>query len=130
MGQVLLCIGGVHHQQEPVLLESVQVGVVDGAAVLIGDDAVLGLVDLQRHDVAGQNVLQEGHTLRALHQQAAHVGHVEQAAGVAGVQVLGNDAGGVLDGHFPSAEVHHLGAGGHMDIVELGTFQIAHKSLS
>ena len=74
-------------------------------------------------------MLEEGNHLRSLHQDAAHVGHVEEAARMAGVQVLGNDFGGILDGHLPSAEVHHGGSGGHVDIVELGAFEIAHCQL-
>ncbi len=124
--QVLVGVGGVDHQQEALLLEAVQVGVVHGAAVLSGDDAVLGHVQVQRIHVAAEHVLQERDAVGAGHQQTAHVGHVKQGAEVAGVQVLGNDAGGVLDGHFPSAEVHHGGASRHMDIVELGAFQFAH----
>ena len=126
MGQILICVGGVDNQQEAVLLEAVQIGVVHGAAVLLGDDAVLCLVQVQRHHVAGQHVLEEFHPVGAFHQQTAHVGHVKQAAGVAGVQVFGDDASGVLDGHFPSAEIHHGGAGLHMDVVELGALEFTH----
>ena len=126
MGQILIGVGGVHHQQIAVLLEQVQVCVIHRAAVGVGDDAVLGHVQVQRADVAGQHMLQKRLALRPLDQQAAHVGHVEQAAHLTGIQMLGNDAAGILDGHFPSAEVHQLRAGGHMDVIQLGTLQFAH----
>ena len=126
VGQILIGVGGVHHQQIAVLLEQVQVRVVHRAAVGVGDDAVLGHVQVQRADVAGQHMLQKRLALRPLDQQAAHVGHVEQAAHLTGIQMLGNDAAGILDGHFPSAEVHQLRAGGHMDVIQLGTLQFAH----
>ena len=57
MGQVLVLIGGVHHQQEPILLEFVQIGVVHSPAVFVGDDAILGLVQVQGHHVAGEHML-------------------------------------------------------------------------
>ena len=127
MRQVLVRVGGVDHQQIPVLLEAVEVGVVHRAAVFVGDDGVLGLVQVQGHDVAAEYMLEEGDRLRPLHQDAAHVGHIEEAAGVAGIQMLGDDVGGVLDGHFPSAEIHHGGARRHVDAVELGPLEIAHS---
>lgn len=104
-----------------------QVCVVYGAAVGSGDDAVLGRVQVQTGHVAGEHVLQKGQPVRPLHQQPTHVGHVEEAAGVACVQVLGYDAAGILDGHFPAPEVHHRGAGLHVDIVKLCAFEFAHN---
>ena len=125
--EVLLGVGGVDHQQEALLFIAIEVGVVHGAAVLGGDDAVLGHVQVQGFHVAAEHVLQEGHAVGTVDQQTAHVGHVKQGAEVTGVQMLGDDAGGVLDGHVPSAEIHHGGACRHMDIVELGALQFAHN---
>ena len=71
-------------------------------------------------------MLQKRLALRAGDAQAAHVGHVEQAAHLTGVQMLGNNAAGVLDGHFPSAEVHQLRTGGYVNVIQLGTLQFAH----
>ena len=126
VGQILFGVGGVDHQQIVVLLKPVEVGVVHGAAVFIGDDAVLGGVQIQRQHVAGQHILQESHTLRSFDQQTAHVGHVKQAAAAAGVKMLGHDAGGILHRHFPAAEIHHGGPCGHMDFVKLGALQFTH----
>ena len=128
MGQVLVGVGGVDHQQIPFLFKAVQVCVVYGAAVGSGDDAVLGRVQVQTGHVAGEHVLEEGNHLRSLHQDAAHVGHVEEAARTAGIEVLGHDLAGVLDGHLPAAEVHHRGPRRHMLGVQLGPFQFAHAS--
>ena len=124
--QVLVDVGGVDHQQIVVLLEQIQIRVVHGPAVLVGNDAVLGHVQVQGADIAGQHVLEKFLALGPLDQQAAHVGHVEQAAHLAGIQVLGNDAGGILDGHFPPAEIHHGGPGGHMHVIQLRALQFAH----
>ena len=126
MSQILLGVGGVDHQQEVVFLEHVQVSIVDGIAILIGDDAVLGSVQLQSQHVAGQDILQELDTLGTFDQQTAHVGDVKQAAVTAGVEMFGNDAGGILDGHFPTAEIHHGSAGFHVGIEQLRTLQFAH----
>ncbi len=41
--------------------------------------------------------------------ELAHVRHVEQAGGGAGVHVLGHQAGGVLHGHVVAPERHRLG---------------------
>ena len=126
VGQILVGVGGVHHQQIAVLLEEVQIGIVHRAAVVVGNDAVLGHVQIQCADVAGQHMLQKRLALRPGDAQAAHVGHVEQAAHLTGIQMLGNDTAGILDGHFPSAEVHQLRAGGYMGVIQLGTLQFAH----
>ena len=52
--------------------------------------------------------------------------NIEKAAEVAGVQVLRHNAAGVLDGHLPSAEIHHRGACRYMDVIELGALEFAH----
>ena len=129
VSQVLFGVGSIDDQQEVVFLEHIQVGVVDGIAVFIGDDAVLRGIQLQSQNVAGQNILQELDALGAFDQQAAHMRHVEQAAVAAGVQMLCNDAGGILDGHFPAAEIHHGSTGCHMDIKQLGSLQFTHVFL-
>ena len=53
MHQILLRVGGVHHQQEPLLLEAVEIRIVHGSAVLVRQDAVLGHVQIQTRHVAG-----------------------------------------------------------------------------
>ena len=126
MHQILLRVGGVHHQQESLLLEAIEVRIVHGSAVLVRQDAVLGHVQIQPRHVAGQDVLQKCQPLRPLDQQPPHVGHIEQAAEVPGVQMLRHDSRGILDGHFPSAEIHHGGTGRHMGLVQLGAFEFAH----
>lgn len=111
--QILLRVGRVHDQQETLLLEAVEVGVVHGIAVLVGDDAVLRLVELERQDVAREHVLQEGHAVGAADEEPPHVGDVENAAEMTGIQMLAHDPARVLDGHFPAAKIHHGRAGGH-----------------
>ena len=45
------------------------------------------------------------------------------------IQVLGYNAAGILDGHFPAPEIYYGGAGLHMDVVELGAFEFAHEMI-
>ena len=129
MDQILVNVAGVDHQQELLFLKAVQIYVIDGIAVLIGHDGILGLVHVQGQDIAGNDVLQERDPIGAFNDQTAHVRHVEDAAGTAAVQMLGHNAGGVLNGHFPSAEVHQSGAGRHMRGIELGALQFTHVVL-
>ena len=77
MGQVLVGVGGVDHQQIPLFLKAVQICVIHGAAVGGGDDAVLRHVQVQPGHIAGENMLQKGQPVRSFHQQPAHVGHIE-----------------------------------------------------
>ena len=117
MGQILVCIGGVYHQQVPVFFKAVQIRIVHGASVRSGDDAILGTANCQSLHIAGKHLLQECYPVRAFNDQAAHVGHVEDPAIPAGIQMLGHNATGVLDGHFPSAKVHHGGACRYMGVM-------------
>ena len=128
VGQILLRVGRVHHQQEAIRLELVEVRVVHGTAVLSGDDAVLSLVEIQGQDVAAEHVLQERHPIRPLDEETAHVAHVEQTAAGTGVQMLGDDALRILDGHLPAAEIHHGGARRDVGVIELGPFKLAHEN--
>ena len=64
--------------------------------------------------------LDELEGVRAAHVEAAHVREVEDADASPHGQVLGPDAGLVLDRHVPAAEVDHAGSGGEMPVVEGG----------
>ena len=115
---VLVPVGGVDDQQVLALDEAVEVGVVDGAAGLGRHHRVLRLQEVERLGVVGQHVLEEGGGAGTAQHEAAHVRDVEQAGAAAGGEVLGDDAGRVLDGHVPAAEVDHPGAGGDVLGVE------------
>lgn len=130
MQQVLVGVGGVDDQQKPVFLILVQVSVVHSAAPLVGDDAVLGPSGNQSRRVAGQHFLQERQPVRALHNQTAHVGHIENATVPAIIQVLRHDSRGILNGHLPAAEIHHGRSCRHMGIVKRGALQFTHIGCS
>jgi len=124
--EILVRVRRVDHQQEAILLEAVEIRVVDGAAVFVGDDAVLRLLEVKARHVAREHVLQELDAIRSLDEDAPHVGHVEQGAEVAGVEVLGDDLARIFDGHFPSPEVYHRRARRDMGLVKLGPLEFAH----
>ena len=129
VSQVLVDVRGVDDQPEVVFFKAIQVGVIHRGAVRGLDDAVLAPVQFQSTDVAGDHVLQEGKTVFSFDQDAAHVGHIKDAAGMAGVQMLGYDAFRVLDRHLPAAEIHHGGAGSDMHVVQLSSLEFAHSIL-
>ena len=126
MSQVLVGVGGVDDQHVAVLVIHVNVGIVHSAALGVGDHAVLCTAGLHSSHVAGQGILHKCQTVGTFDQQTAHVGNVEDAAAATGCQMLGHDAAGVLDGHLPTAEVHHGGAGSDVCIKQYGTLQFAH----
>ena len=127
MSYVLIGVGCVYHQQQAVFFKTIEICVVNCGAILIGNNAILGLVQIQSHNVAAYNMLQKLYPVRTFNQETAHVGYVKEAADMAGVKVLRNYARGILDGHFPSAEIHHSGSGAYVNVVKLGAFQFAHS---
>ena len=126
VGEVLVDVARVDDEEILFRLKAVEICVVNGAAVLIGDDAVLRLIEIQRLHVAGQDVLQKPDHVRPFDVDTAHVGHVENGAVAAAVEMFGDDAVRVLDGHIPAAEVDHRCPGVQMGLIEYGSFQFAH----
>ena len=86
-------------------------------------------IEIQRQNVAGQNVLQECHLVGTLNIDTAHVGDVEDAAVTATVEMLCDDAFRVLDGHIPAAKVDHCRACVEMCLIQNRPFQFAHSFL-
>ena len=126
---VLVDVAGVDDEEVLALFKAVQVRVVNGVAVRVRDDAVLRLVEVERKHVAGQNMLQERHLIGAFDVDPSHVGYVEDAAVTAAVEMLCDDAFGILDGHIPAAEVDHGRACVKMCLVQNRPFQFAHSFL-
>ena len=69
-------------------------------------------------DVIRGDAVDEGDRVAPLDPDLAHVRHVEQAGSGSGRHVLFDDAGFVLNGHLPSAEVDHLPAESFMHFVQ------------
>ena len=72
------------------------------------------------------DALQERERALALDLDLAHVGDVEQAGGGAHRLVLGDEPG-VLDGHLPAGEGHHLRAALPVDVVQGCLAEIGHR---
>ena len=126
MRPVLVDVARVDDKEISVFLKAVEVRIVDGAAVLVRDDAVLRLIEIEREHVAGQDILQKCGHVWPLDVDTAHVGDVEDAAVPAAEEMLRDDAIRVLDGHIPAAEVNHRRAGVKVRLIEYGSFQFAH----
>ena len=126
MGEILVDVARIDDEEVFFCLKAIEIRVVDGTAILIGNDAVLRLIDVKRLHVAGQDVLQKPHHVRPFDVDTAHVGHVENGAVAAAVEMLGDDAVRVLDGHIPAAEIDHRGPSVQMGLIEYGSFQFAH----
>jgi len=91
--------------------------VVHEAAVLVEQAGVLGLAMIQAVRGVGGDVFDQLEGFGSAHFDFAHVADVEEADSGAHGGVFVDDTG-VLDGHVPAAEIHHLRARRAVDIVE------------
>ncbi len=119
---VRLLAGGVHHQEQ-VFAEIRDHQVVEDAAARVGE---LGVAlpsrrnsdDVLRHQPFQREArILDPARLRS-DRDLAHMRDVEQAGGVAGMQMLPEDARGVLHRHLIARERHHLAAERDMQAVE------------
>ena len=115
--QVLLDIPRVQHEAVALGPAAVDDDVVHRGAARHREGRVLRLPDRETGDVVARDPLEERQGPRSIHVGLPHVGHVEEPGGGPHGGVLGDEAR-VLDGHVPTAERDHLGAGGAMDLVE------------
>ena len=112
-------VAGVGYEQEFVVGEAVEDGVVIDATPFVADEAVAGPPYAQVRRGAGEQNIQQTGRVGAANVQSAHVGDVEQAGRVAYRRHLGDNSL-VLHRHVPSAEGHHAGAKGYVGIVKRG----------
>jgi len=115
--EILLLVGGVDAQEVVVLGDLVDQDIVYEPAVLVEQPGVARLAGLQVVDGVGGDEIGELGGFEAVDFDLAHVADIEKADGAAHGVVLIDDAG-VLDGHVPSAEIHHLGSQGPMNGIE------------
>ena len=87
-GEVPLVVGGVGDGQVALVAEPVGEEVVEDAAVLAAEHRVLGAADLELGDVVGEQPLEQVERAGPLGLDLAHVGDVEDAAGLADGEVL------------------------------------------
>jgi hypothetical protein len=106
MLEILLAVRRVHDQQILIGLEPVEVGIVEGSAVLVGDQRVLraGGTVVECLGVVRERVLEERQRVAAADPKPSHVRHVEDAGVATDGQVLGDRAGRVLEWHLPARE--------------------------
>ena len=129
MGKVLIDVAGVDDEEILPVFKAVEICVVDRSARFVRDDAVLRLTHVQREHVARQDMLQKRDLILTGHIDAAHVGHVEDRAVLAAVQMLCNDSLRILDRHFPAAEIDHRGLCVQMCLIQYRPFEFAHNVL-
>lgn len=82
-------------------------------------DRVLGPggPQVERLDVVGEHVLEEWNGAGPPDDEPAHVRNVEEPRALARGQVFLHDPGRVLERHFPTAKIHHLGPEGLVPVV-------------
>ena len=119
-GGVLLAVARVHDQPVVIVGAAVDDEVVDDAALVIAEHGILDVAILHIGDVGGDDLLDVGDSVGALQAKLTHVGNIEQAGLFTHGHVLGNDAGGVLDGHQEAAEFDDLAAHVHMSLIKRG----------
>ena len=117
--QVTLVVGGIGDRQEVALGEPVGEQVVEHAAALVAEHAVLGTALGQPADVVGQQQLQQRRGTGPASLDLSHVRDVEHPGVAAHGHVLGLDAR-VLKRHLPAGEGHEPGPGGAMAFVQRG----------
>ena len=115
-------VGGIHHQQEPVL-ESIDEQILHDSALFIEQASVQRPTRRSLVQVTGQLVLQEVLGSNPREPQFTHVAHVEQADGGPDSLVLLAQAR-ILDGHLMAREGDHLGPGGYMQWMQGGAGQV------
>lgn len=88
-------------------------------AGLIGYIRVVRLPCVKPTRIIGEHMAEVCRCVRAGKSEPTHVAHIEQSGGSSCGQML-RDRAFVLDGHFPSLEVHNRGIVAHMPVVEWG----------
>src|SRR5690606_4112838 len=118
-GKVRLAVGRVDHDEDPLCREAVADHVVDHLALVVDDDGVERPAVLDSAEVVGDQPVAVLERAGPLEDEDAHVRDVEEAGIVAdGVVLLQH--GGVLDGHLPAGEFHHLRAGTKVGVIKGG----------
>lgn len=120
-GPVLVAIGGIDHHQK-LIGDVVDEDVIHNPAIGLTEQAIARLPDGNGGHVAGNDVLEERHSVGAANHKAAHMANVKQAGTLPHRVVLLDDPA-ILDRHLPAAELNHPRAGGAMGIEERGTFE-------
>ena len=120
--KILLFAGGVDHQREFVA-EILHHQIIQNAAFGVGQQAVFLAARGQGQNVRRNQRFQRRRrvvTRATANVDLPHVGYIEQPGEAAGVQVLGDDAVGVIDRHLIPGERHNFRAVFQMQGVHRG----------
>ena len=93
--------------------------VVHDASVGIKHHPVEDFAGSESADLIGEDMVDEALGVRAADEDLAHVGDVEHADLLPDGEMLGDDAG-ILDRHHEARKGTHLGAEGHVAVVQTG----------
>ena len=75
---------------------------------------------LQSGGIVGQRMLQELKSIFSANSKAPHVRNIKKARLFAGDQMFTNNAGCIMQRHFPAGKFHHVRAQLDMAIVQRG----------
>ena len=92
--------------------------IVEDAAPVVQQQRVAHLPRHQRLQIARDQRLQRARRLGAAQPDLTHMRDIEEAGLGARVQVLGDDAGGVLHRHLVAGERHHFGAARAVQLIQ------------
>ncbi len=103
--------------------------VVENAAGLVGEKRIALAAGCEAEDIDGDERFESPGGIGivaglCLHDNLAHVRHVEETGGGAGVDVFLEDAGGILHRHVIAGKRHHAGAELQMERMKRGLFQV------
>ena len=107
--KIVINIGGIGHNQEFFVAQAVGDKVVNHAALVVGENRVLGATGLEYGHVGDQSVVEECSGIGPGDAELTHVGEVENTGAGAHSLMLGNIVG-VFERHIPAAEVGECGS--------------------
>ena len=107
--KIVIDIGGIGHNQEFFVAQAVGDKVVNHAALVVGENRVLGATGLEYGHVGDQSIVEECSSIGPGDAELAHVREVENTGASAHSLMLGNIVG-VLERHIPAAKVGERGA--------------------
>ena len=119
-------VGGVDHEEVLARGKPVEIGVVQGAAPVVGDHRVLRETGIEGRGIVGQEMLEEGQGAGAADGESAHVGDIEKPRPLPRGQMLLHDPLPILEGHVPAAEVDHRRPEGDVVFVQDRLEQLPH----
>ena len=118
VGDVLLGVGGVQHQEEGLFTHAVNDQVIHAPAVLVQHNRVSAAADFQVVKLIGQDGIQIFQRVRSLQKGLSHMGDIKNAGLFPHSLVLGDNAARILHRQQEPAEGDDFTAQFHMEIVK------------